>query len=238
LTVKPRPANLIFVSGFDQSSIKDVERKIYLGEPYGALPKFKAKGWKLLGFYTDDYGGVKVTATTIAKHSIKDEDGNYDPGTITVYAHWSKKVKVKFKASGAKIKGKKSKVVEYNENEYKEYGKLPTATKAGYKFLGWYTKKKGGEKVTKSTSMMEWDNHTLYAHWFGPKGSGSTITRAEFKRIKLGMSYSTVKYLVGGKGQLKYDGPLGKMYKWNTSGGGYAAIWFDGGEVDSKHWFS
>jgi uncharacterized repeat protein (TIGR02543 family) len=168
ITVKPRPANLIFVSGFDKKILKDIKSTIYLGKPYGKLPKFRVKGWKFLGFYTKSYGGKKVTAKTIAKHSIEDDDGNYDPGTIKVYAHWSKKVKVKFETNGATIKGKKNKTIEYNENKYKKYGKLPTATKAGYKFLGWYTKKKGGWKVTKNTRMADWENHTLYAHFKKP----------------------------------------------------------------------
>jgi hypothetical protein len=87
--------------------------------------------------------------------------------------------------------------------------------------------------------MRNFNNHTLYAQWFGPKGSGATITRAEFKRIKLGMSYSKVKYLVGGKGKLAYDGPLGTSYRWKVSGGGYAVIWFDEDmNVESKHWYS
>lgn len=47
----------------------------------------------------------------------------------------------------------------------KEYGKLPTPTKDGYIFDGWYTSAEGGEKVTEETTMAATEDHTLYAHW-------------------------------------------------------------------------
>lgn len=53
---------------------------------------------------------------------------------------------------------------------------LPTPTRSGYRFNGWYTAVNGGEKVTKDTVFTE--NTTVYAHWTkktpsGPSGSGS-----------------------------------------------------------------
>ena len=42
-------------------------------------------------------------------------------------------------------------------------GTLPTLTKDGYIFEGWYTKKTGGQKVTANTIVT--DNMTLYPHW-------------------------------------------------------------------------
>ncbi len=44
-----------------------------------------------------------------------------------------------------------------------EIGDLPTATRSGYEFLGWYTEKTGGTKVD-STSIFS-SNKTLYAQW-------------------------------------------------------------------------
>lgn len=49
---------------------------------------------------------------------------------------------------------------------YKDtYGKLPKTTRAGYKFLGWYTKKTGGSKVTAKTVFKGKKDQVLYAHW-------------------------------------------------------------------------
>lgn len=41
---------------------------------------------------------------------------------------------------------------------------LPTPTREGYNFLGWYTEKEGGTKVDTSSKMFNQDT-TLYAHW-------------------------------------------------------------------------
>ena len=43
------------------------------------------------------------------------------------------------------------------------YGTLPTPTKAGYTFDGWYTSASGGSKITGSTTVTS--NTTIYAHW-------------------------------------------------------------------------
>ena len=45
------------------------------------------------------------------------------------------------------------------------YGTLPTPTRAGYTFDGWYTSATGGTKITSSTKVTATGNHTLYAHW-------------------------------------------------------------------------
>ncbi len=46
-------------------------------------------------------------------------------------------------------------------------GKLPVPTKAGYAFKGWYTKKKGGTKITAKTKVTK--NVTYYAQWMPRK---------------------------------------------------------------------
>jgi uncharacterized repeat protein (TIGR02543 family) len=45
------------------------------------------------------------------------------------------------------------------------YGNLPTPTRAGYTFLGWFTSAEGGEQVTASTVMTDEGDVTLYAQW-------------------------------------------------------------------------
>ena len=45
------------------------------------------------------------------------------------------------------------------------YGSLPTPTRDGYTFDGWYTSESGGSKVTASTKVSKSTSHTLYAHW-------------------------------------------------------------------------
>ena len=44
------------------------------------------------------------------------------------------------------------------------FGELPTASKDGYRFIGWFTAAEGGEQVTPSTTAIP-ANQTLYAHY-------------------------------------------------------------------------
>ncbi len=45
------------------------------------------------------------------------------------------------------------------------YGTLPTPTKTGYTFDGWFTKVSGGTQVTSSTKYRYDEDSTIYAHW-------------------------------------------------------------------------
>ena len=75
-----------------------------------------------------------------------------------------------------------------------EYGSLPTPTRTGHTFDGWYTKATGGTKVTGSTTITTNSSHALYAHWipntytitFDPNG-GSCST--ESKIVTYGATY-------------------------------------------------
>ena len=51
--------------------------------------------------------------------------------------------------------------VNYGQN----YGTLPTPTREGYTFLGWFTEQDGGTQITSDTIFNGNSNQTLYAHW-------------------------------------------------------------------------
>ena len=72
--------------------------------------------------------------------------------------------RVSFDANGGTLKGVAS---DYHIEAYKEwtYGPLPSATKDGHTFLGWYTAQTGGTRVTEDTIVTNESAHTLYAHW-------------------------------------------------------------------------
>lgn len=76
-----------------------------------------------------------------------------------------KQVDVKFDANGGILTGSTSKTIIKGQN----YGEMPTATRTGYIFEGWYTAKEGGTKVTSETKITASTNHTLYAHWSAKK---------------------------------------------------------------------
>ena len=105
-------------------------------------------GYTFKGWYTKKIGGIKVTkATKINKK-------------VTHYAQWTaKKYIINFDANGGNVTTKSNKVT-YK----KDYGVLPTPTRAGYTFNGWYTDKTGGTKVSATTKMVA-KNTVVYAQW-------------------------------------------------------------------------
>ena len=65
-----------------------------------------------------------------------------------------------------------TKVVNYNS----AYGELPTPTRTGYKFDGWYTSATGGTVVSSTTIVTNSSAHTLYAHWSDVEAPVCTLT--------------------------------------------------------------
>ena len=121
---------------------------------YGSLNTPTRSGYSFEGWYTSANGGSKVTSstkvTTASNH--------------TIYAHWSaNSYTVSFNANGGSVSNS-SMSVTFDST----YGDLPTPTRTGYRFEGWYTAASGGSKVTSSDKVSTASNHTLYAHWSGP----------------------------------------------------------------------
>ena len=85
---------------------------------------------------------------------VMDAAGNKESKEITV------KSIVTFNANGGTTPTA-SKAVALGEN----YGELPTPTKEGYVFKGWFTEETGGTKVEANTVVNRQENHTLYAQW-------------------------------------------------------------------------
>ncbi len=84
------------------------------------------------------------------------------PGaTITICVSKGKQpVTVNFNANGGNTPTS-SKTVYITDT----YGNLPTPTRTGYTFNGWYTATSGGKRITSSTTVSSSSNHTLYAIW-------------------------------------------------------------------------
>ena len=70
------------------------------------------------------------------------------------------KYTVSFNANGGDV-DTASKDVTYNGT----YGELPTATRDGYVFLGWFTDASSGLQIKEDSSVTITANQTLYAHW-------------------------------------------------------------------------
>jgi uncharacterized repeat protein (TIGR02543 family) len=129
-----------------------IRKELRKGSVYGILPTATRPGYLLKGWYTKKKGGKKIGESTKVK----------SVGKITLYAHWTPKTKeytVIFKAGGKTL----SKKVNYGM----KYGRLPYAKdRSGQlKFLGWYTKKTGGKKITPKSVVKITKTTMLYAHW-------------------------------------------------------------------------
>lgn len=77
------------------------------------------------------------------------------------------------------------------------YGSLPTPTRDGYTFNGWFSAKSSGVKVSSSTTITTPSSHSLYAQWtpntytvsFDSNGGG---TAPSSKEVKYGSTYGNL----------------------------------------------
>ena len=132
-------------------STSTASKTVTYDSTYGTLPTPTRTGYTFAGWFTSASGGTQVTAST--KVAIT--------ATQTLYAHWTaNSYKVTFDANGGSTPTA-NKDVTYDSS----YGTLPTPTRTGYTFAGWYTAKTGGSKVTDTTTLKTASAHTLYARW-------------------------------------------------------------------------
>ncbi len=107
--------------------------------------------------YYDENGKFVAVST--------DSNGNFlslfSPSTISLVAEWEANTyTVTFNPKGGSV-SPTSKDVTYNA----AYGDLPTPTRTGYTFNGWFTEETNGTQVTSSTTVQIIADQTLYAHW-------------------------------------------------------------------------
>jgi uncharacterized repeat protein (TIGR02543 family) len=119
----------------------------------------KAENYKFLGWYTKEKGGKKVTLDTIVSDKNCDVRGKW---FVYFYAHWGVDVKLKFDSNKGKIG--KAKVKTIKTYSTLKYGKMPNPKRSGYKFVGWYTKKSGGKKVTANQTIKDKFERDYWRH--------------------------------------------------------------------------
>lgn len=112
-------------------------------------------GWIFCGWYRDPACTIKAGNAEVVLVSP-----NYSTQeSVTLYAKWEAQMTIiAFDANGG-VEGTQTKHVIYDS----AYGVLPTVTKEGYAFVGWFTA--NGIKVTESTIASKMTMQTLYAHW-------------------------------------------------------------------------
>lgn len=109
-------------------------------------------GYTFVGWNTKADG----TGTSYASGAKYSADGN-----VTLYAQWkSSTCTVMFNANGG-VCSTSSKTVNVGST----YGIMPTPTRDGYTFDGWFTSASGGTLVTSASAVTSSGALTLYAHW-------------------------------------------------------------------------
>lgn len=141
-------------------------------------------------------------------------------GVITLYVY-SETVHVSFNGNGgnAPADAKAVTVGGY-------YGYLPTPTRSGYAFAGWYTDASGGTLVTSDTIVTGIADHTLYAHW----GSASAAT-ISFNALGGSGAPSSISFTTGGVVAIPEAKPTRSGYifaGWAVDSNGYQVEYFPG----------
>lgn len=166
------------------------QKTVDCDEAYGVLPTPTRRGYTFAGWYTSASGGTLVTdSTTITTN-----------GSHSLYAYWTANTyTVTFDPNGGSV-SQTSKAVTYGST----YGALPTPTRTGYTFNGWYTTANAGNsalvsaKIISDTTVSITAPQTLYASWsvnyytvtFNPNGGNAIGTQS--KSVRYGSVYGTL----------------------------------------------
>lgn len=118
-----------------------------VGAQLGSLPTATKQYRAFVGWFTDPVDGIQINGTETITQDV------------TYYAHWNfVDIVVSFDGN----LGTSSESTRH-VNAGEEVGSLPSATRANYEFMGWYTEPTGGRKIKASEIITE--TVTFYAHW-------------------------------------------------------------------------
>ena len=132
-------------------TVSQTSKTVTYDSAYGTLPTPTRTGYTFAGWFTAKSGGTQITSET--KVAITSAQ--------TLYAHWTaNKYTVTFNPNSGNV-SQTSKTVTYDST----YGTLPTPTRTGYTFEGWFTAASGGTQITSETKVAITSAQTLYAHW-------------------------------------------------------------------------
>ena len=148
---------------------------------------FSRTGYTFTGWNTKADGSGTTYTDKQEVTSLTAADG----ATITLYAQWKiNSYTLTYDPNGGTVTPT-SKTLTYGS----QYGALPTPSRTGYTFTGWFTAASGGSKVGTATTMGA-GNTTIYAHWranvltvnYYPNGA----TKVDTSSVADGSAVSTI----------------------------------------------
>lgn len=146
IVIKNATCEVRFNSNWDgDTSIESMT--VNYGAAIGTLPNRTRENYDFLGWFTTATGGTQINST----YEVFSD--------IILYAHWTKQMcTITFDSN----EGICSESIR-NVGKGEAIGSLPTPTRDGYIFGGWYTALTGGLQVDENYSINS--NVTLYARW-------------------------------------------------------------------------
>ena len=117
-----------------------------VGGRLSALPTPTRDGYFFEGWWTSEAGGAEITIDKVYS------------GNATIYARWTPIFKVTFNADGGIVTPASG-----TTGAGGRLSELPTPTREGYFFGGWFTERAGGAAVT--INYVYSGNATIYARW-------------------------------------------------------------------------
>ena len=156
-------------------------KAVVFNNQIGTLCTPTKTGYTFEGWYSESSLTNRITNTTVFKNEY-----------TTLYAKWTvNQYIVTYNANGGSV-SPTSKTVTYDTT----YGTLPTPTRAGHTFKGWYTLASGGTQVTSTTVVKAESNHTIYAQWtannYTLSYNNNGGTGCSSKIITYGSTYGTL----------------------------------------------
>lgn len=135
------------------------------------------------GWFTAASGGTQISTTTTVTRDV------------TYYAHWTttkRSYTATFNGNGGGTPSPSTITKEYNT----ALGTLPTCTRTGHTFLGWYTASSGGTKISTTTVVTK--DITYYAQWsinsytLTYNSNGGNVVSPASKEVEYNAAYGTL----------------------------------------------
>ena len=168
------PVEISFDLNYDGATGAPGNAAVMVGSSYGPLPEVSREGFVFGGWFTNaGCTGEAVTEETIVTRAH------------TLYAKWMADVSFHLNYDGADDAPENTAVAEGST-----YGTLPTVSREGYIFGGWFTDIGCTGTAVKATDVIR-ESHTLYAKWTeAVEGKISEIT-IDFSTTDQRTGYST-----------------------------------------------
>ena len=143
----------------------------------------KKTNYEFMGYYTSTNGGG-----TKYYNSSGSSARTWDiSAATTLYAYWKMSAcVVTYNPNGGSV-SPTSKAINLTTT----YGTLPTPTRAGYDFVGWFTAASGGTQIKTTDVVPNQTSYTIYAHW---TARTDTAYKVEHYQMKVtGSGYDLVE---------------------------------------------